>query len=209
VKITRQIHQLWVGPKPIPDREHAWCEQMKAMNPTWAYTLHGNSMLEHFGNDPYIKFMLAKGEKWAFITDRLRVLILQQYGGLYIDADAQPLRPFDTVDCWGDNVDFVAAMRSPNRKDVALHRGVPLIDNTFLASAPSGRLIGHISALWSPAQVTGTNNAINGYRTGLAVIEHSDNTTRILNHRYIYCEQRYPESIVFHDMHNLSSWTQK
>lgn len=208
--IPRKIHQLWVGTKPIPDRERTWCADMQRFNPGWEYHLHGNELLEHYRDDPYVKHMLAKGEKTAFVTDRLRVLLLRDFGGIYIDADAQPVQSFDVLPLWEkSHVQFVAAMRSPHRKDVALHRSVPIIDNTFLASAPNGRLINRIASLWTPAQVTGERSAVNGHRTGIAIFENAGYDTILLDHRYIYCEQKFPESIVLHDGHNLGSWVDR
>lgn len=206
--IERRIHQLWIGPAPIPERERQWCEQTERMNPTWAHAVHGNELLEQYGQDPFIKAMLAKGEKWAFIADRLRILLLRDDGGVYLDADAEPVRPLDSLPIWDwPHVDFVAGLRSPSRKDVALHRAVPIVDNTFLASAKGGRLVRHIDALWTPTAIMGDNHAINGHRTGVAIMEHASYDTILLNHRFIYCETRYPESLLLHDSHNLGSWT--
>lgn len=204
--IPKIISQIWIGASPIPERERQWCNRMFEMNQgSWKYRLHGNELLERFGQDPFIKHMVSKAERTAFITDRLRVLLLKEHGGIYIDADAEPVKPFDSLPIW-DKFDFVAGMRSPFRKDVALHRAVPIIDNTFMASAKDGRMINIIAALWTPGQVISENHAINGHRTGLAIIENSDYTTALLNQRYIYCEQKYPETLILHDTHNLGSW---
>ena len=205
--IPKIIHQIWIGDKVIPDREFTWAAQMNEMNrSSWLHKYHGNELLERYGQDPFIKYMVAKKERIAFITDRLRVLLLQEEGGIYVDVDSQPIRPFDSIDVW-NRFDFVAGLRSPFRKDVALHRAVPIVDNTFMASFPNGRMIGIIAALWTPAQITSANHAINGHRTGLAIIENCDYTTCLLNHRYIYCEQKYPETLILHDTHNLGTWT--
>jgi hypothetical protein len=88
-----------------------------------------------------------------------------------------------------------------------LHRGVPIIDNTFMASAKGGRLVSRLESLWTPEQVNGENHAINGHRTGIGIFEHASFDTVLLNHRFIYAEQSFPESIVLHDSHNLGSWT--
>lgn len=155
-----------------------------------------------------MKAMLGKGEKTAFVIDRLRILLLRDEGGVYVDADAEPVKPLDSLPIWGmPHVDFVAGLRSPSRKDVALHRAVPIVDNTFLASAKGGRMVQHIEALWTPTAITGENHAINGHRVGIAILEHASYDTVLLNHRHIYCETLYPESLILHDSHNLGSWT--
>jgi hypothetical protein len=208
--IPRLIHQIWVGPNSIPDREAEWCARTAAMNPKWGHNLYGNELLEKYGQDPYIRIMLSKNEKWAYVTDRLRVLLLRDRGGLYIDADAEPQRSLDSLAFWQmPHVDFVAGLRSPTRKDVALHRAIPIVDNTFLGSAPNGRMIRLIDDLWRPGEVTGDNVVVNGHKTGLCIISNADWTTVLLNHRYVYCEQLFPESLVAHDFCNLGSWTQQ
>lgn len=207
MSLPRKIFQIWIGPKPIPEREAAWCEETARLNPNWNHTLYGNELLLRYANDPYVKMMVAKDEKIAFLTDRLRVLLLRDEGGVYIDADAQPMRPLDALPIWdAPHVDFVAGLRSPSRKDVALHRAVPIVDNTFLASAPHGRMISHLEALWTPTAVMGENHVINGHRIGIAILEHCGYDTVLLNHRYVYCERPYPESLILHDVGNLASW---
>lgn len=210
MSIPYLCHQIWVGPSPIPPREAEWSKRWASLNPTWIHKVHGNEIYERFGNDPYVKYMVAKGEKIAFITDRLRVLLLQDEGGVYVDMDAEPLRPLSAEPFWAyPHVDFVGALRSPHRTDVALNRAIPIVDNTFMASRPQGRMIAHIASLWTPSQVTGPLHAINGHRTGIAILEHADHTMVLLNHRYALSMQQFPESFFLHDSHNLGSWVPK
>lgn len=175
---------------------------MARINPTWRYRCHGNELLERFKDDPYVKALLDLKEKWAFITDRLRVLLLRDEGGVWLDADCQPVRPLDTLPIWDlPHIEFAAGMRSPHRKEVALYRGVPIIDNTFLASIPNGHMIRRLASLWTPEAPV-----VTGHRCGIAIMEAVDYTSAIVNHRYFYAEQTYPETIVLHDAHNLASW---
>lgn len=207
MSIPRKIFQLWVGEKKLPDREKEWSAQMAAMNPTWKHALLGNELFDRYAADPYLRYMRAKGERIAYITDRLRVLLLRDEGGVYVDVDAQPLKPLDSLPIWDwPHVDFVYGTRNPGRKDVALWRGVPIVDNTFLASAPNGRMIGYIDSLWTAAQITGQDHAVNGHRTGIAIQTNHDHTCVGLNYRYIYCEESHPESLILHDSCNMESW---
>lgn len=207
--IPRRIFQLWIGFSPIPEREKQWCEQMKRMNPDFAYELCGNELLDRYKENPFLTHMLAKGEKWAYVSDLLRILLLKDEGGVYLDADCQPIRPLNTLPIWDDpKLDFVTALRSPHRKEVALHRGVSLVDNTFLASAKGGRMVTRLESLWTPAAVTG-EAVVNGNRVGIAILENSSYDTLLLNYRYIYALESFPETIVLHDGTNLGSWVNK
>lgn len=206
MSIPRAIHQIWCGFSPIPEREKEWCEQMRRMNPEWRHTLYGNDLLDRYRDDIYVQHMLSKGEKWAYLTDRLRILLLRDEGGVYLDVDCQPIRPLSTLPIWDDpKIDFVTALRSPHRKEVALHRGVSLVDNTFLASAKGGRMVTRLEALWTPASVTG-EAVVNGNRVGIAILENASYDTTLLNFRYIYAHESFPETIALHDYHNLGSW---
>lgn len=201
--IQRALHQIWIGPKPVPDRERLWCSQMAQMNGTWKHTLHGNELLDCYGQDPYIRAMLDKAAPWAYVSDRLRILLLRDEGGVYLDADCQPIKPLDSLPIWDrDYVDFVYGMRSPHRKDVALHRSVPLVDNTFIASTKGGRMVNRLASLWSPSSVV-----IDGHATGVAILENASPMDTVpCGHKYFYAEQLFPETIALHDCHNLASW---
>lgn len=204
MSVPRLLHQIWIGPRPIPEREQHWCAEMAKMNPTWKHTLHGNEVLTRYVDDPYIKVMQERQMSLAFISDRLRILLLRDEGGVYLDADCEPIRPLDSMQIWDrSDLDFVAGLRSPFRKDVALHRAIPLVDNTFMASAKNGHLVSKIASLWSPEHIV-----IDGHSTGCAVLENADHTTILLNHRYIYAMEKFPENLVLHDFgnRNLGSW---
>lgn len=187
----------------MPPNLQSFCAQTERMNKGWAYKLHGNEALERYKDDPYIHRMIAVEEKWAFIADRLRVLILRDEGGVYIDADAQPISPLDILPVWDmPHVDFVTAVRDPYRPGVALHRGISLIDNTFMASARDGRIASRLVRLYSSKTPKRT-----GHDQGCEVLANADWTTVILNYKFVYAMERMPDTIFLHDGFNLGSWT--
>ena len=203
--IPRRLFQGWVGPKPMPDRERQWCAQMKQMNPGWDHHVFGNEILETYGRDPYVKALQHLEKPKAFIVDRLRMLLLRDQGGIWLDPDCQPVRPLDTLaNVWDGPATFVAGFRSPDRPDVALHRGVTLLDNTFLASAPNSRMCQRILSLWRPQNVV-----VDGHAVGVEIMRNCHSDVVLLNHRYFYSTQNLPETIVLHDSHNLASWCEQ
>lgn len=206
--ISRRIFQGWIGPAPMPERERRWCAEMKAMNPTWSYTCFGNEILERYGQDPYVKSLIDRGRPWAFVCDRIRVLLLRDEGGIWLDPDCQPIRPLDTLARIWDapEVEFVMGLRNPYRERVALHRGITLCDNTFIASAKGSRLIRRVEALWRPETMTG-NNVVNGNMCGVEVLANLDGITdRMLGYRAFYDLEQTPQTIALHDSWNLGSW---
>jgi hypothetical protein len=200
----RVLHQIWIG-KSVPEREKQWCEQMRQMNPGWTYHLHRDEILQKYGADPYVKALQTLEKPIAFLTDRLRMLVLRDLGGVYLDCDCQPVRPLDTLsNVWDGPATFVAGFRSPDRPDVALHRGVTLLDNTFLASAPNSRMCQRILSLWRPQNVV-----VDGHAVGVEIMRNCHADVVLLNHRYFYGTQNSPEAIVLHDAHNLASWVKQ
>lgn len=201
--IPKRIHQIWCGPQPIPARELAWCKQMKEMNPDFVVSLYGNEIFERYGDDPYVKELISRNEPWAFVTDRLRCLLLRDEGGIWLDPDCQPMRPLSRLDhIWNDErIAFVHSMRDPLRTNVHLHRGITLADNTFLASAPNGRMINRVLEAWTPQSIV-----IDGHSTGVQILKYTDYDVCCLNYRYFYDLQVTPDCLVLHDGHNAATW---
>ena len=86
MQIPKKIHQVWIGFKEIPD----WCqkfgEEMEAMHPDWEYKLwtHDEIFNHQYKDDPFLQSYLTNPElyKWAFIADRVRLLLLRDFGGV-------------------------------------------------------------------------------------------------------------------------------
>jgi hypothetical protein len=199
--IPKVLHQGWIGPKPAPDEVKRYCGNMQRMNRDFDYHWFGNEILDQYGNDPYVKYMLTRGEKWAFVVDRIRVLLLKDHGGIWIDPDSEPVKPLNRLTFWGKPWDFVTAHRSPYRDAVQVKRGVAVVDNTVMASAKDGRMINRLYNL---------SNSIapvrKGAEYGWEIMDQSGEDTLWLNPRVFYSTGPHPEAIVLHDSHNLGSW---
>lgn len=206
MSISRNLIQIWIGDKPLPSHCAQWCAEWKGLHPKWDYKLWGNELYEKFENDHYVRWMKESGEKEAFISDRFRVLLLRETGGVYLDADTQPVRKLDSIEHMLNDkrVDFITGVRPPDRKFIALHRGVSLVDNTVMMSAQNGKMINRLCNLYRPE-----SKRQSGYTMGIEVLRHCDDTVRLLNWRYFYSEKPYPETIFLHDDRNLGSWSNK
>jgi hypothetical protein len=201
--IPRIIWQGWCGPNPAPEAVVGYCAEMKQMNPDFEYHFFGNEMLQKYGNDPYVKHMIATSAKWAFVMDRLRVLILRDHGGMWIDPDAKPVRPLNSIRVWDDDRwDFVTAHRSAYRPDVQIKRGVACVDNTFMGSAKNGRMIQRLVGLSdSRAPIR------KGAEYGWEMMDWSGLDTAWLSPYEFYSLGPDHRAIVLHDDRNLATWT--
>ena len=95
--IPALLHQVWLGADPLPTRWEDFSDQLQAMNPDFEYRRWGDVDADALiAGTPYEQ--LYKG--WAnpgFRSDILRLLILQQFGGIYLDTDCEPVRPLSNL----------------------------------------------------------------------------------------------------------------
>jgi mannosyltransferase OCH1-like enzyme len=89
--VPRIIHQIWVGPNPIPAGTQAW--NSHALVHGYEYKLWLESDLQQLGvlNHPAFIRMQSRGDHPGAV-DVARYIILKQYGGIYLDCDWYPAR---------------------------------------------------------------------------------------------------------------------
>lgn len=91
--IPKKIHYVWVGGKEIP-------KDLKRCLKTWTKHLKDYEIIEWNESNFDIKshpFVEAayKNQKWAFVSDYIRIWVLYNYGGIYLDTDNIVLDSFD------------------------------------------------------------------------------------------------------------------
>lgn len=92
-KIPRIIHQIWLGPNPIPESYHRYMATWRDMHPEWEYHLWTDKDVKSV----YIKRrdIFDRANNYGMKSDILRYELLKQYGGVYVDTDFECLKPFD------------------------------------------------------------------------------------------------------------------
>lgn len=101
------IHQIWVGPYPIPEKSITFIDKIKELHPDYTYKLWTDKDLNSdiFSNLPYINSTPIYAQK----ADIMRYEILYKYGGIYLDIDfeifknLEPLITHDLVVCNEDS----------------------------------------------------------------------------------------------------------
>src|SRR4051794_30082316 len=91
--IPRIFHQIWLGPNPLPDHFKRWADRWLEINPGWSMQWWTDDHLPEIRN--YKEFVV--GEKMAAKSDILRYEVCHRFGGVYIDADFEPLRPIEPI----------------------------------------------------------------------------------------------------------------
>jgi len=202
MQIPKIIHQIWIGYQDPPE----WCtrfgEEMQAMHPGWEYKLwkHDDIFNGIYKDDPFLKEYVTNPEvyKWAFMADRIRLLLLRDFGGIYVDLDAKPIRPFDLVlNELSDQHTFFAGMKDSQSNNT-------LIDCAVYGAARNSRIINecleeYVDVKWAHGCKTFSEKIIKRFGMDVA----------LFNYEYFYNWQLGENTIVLHDIveTRLFSWT--
>lgn len=93
--INKTIHYIWVGKNPKPK------EVIECIN-SWKKFAKDFEIIEWNEDNFDIssnKYMneAYKMQKWAFVSDYIRLKVLYQYGGVYLDTDMELIKPIDNL----------------------------------------------------------------------------------------------------------------
>ncbi|SFW32113.1 glycosyltransferase family 32 protein [Selenomonas ruminantium] len=89
------IHYCWFGYSEIPLMAKKCIESWKKFCPGFEIRFWNEKNYDIEKNS----YMLAayKDKKWAFVSDYVRVDVVNKYGGVYLDTDVEILRPIDML----------------------------------------------------------------------------------------------------------------
>lgn len=105
MRIPRYLHQIWIGPEPLPTEALDWMLTWGKHHPDFRYTLWTDRNLPPLRHPD----LFAKSESWAQKADVLRYQILLELGGIYVDIDFECLQPVTPL---LHDLDFFAAHES-------------------------------------------------------------------------------------------------
>jgi len=93
MKVPKIIHQLWIGDKPPPINA---MNSIRNMNPDYEYTLWDEKTIaERLKINKKYQIKIDCMEELNGKADMYRYLILEKFGGVFIDADIISLEPLD------------------------------------------------------------------------------------------------------------------
>lgn len=95
VHIPKIIHQLWIGPKPAPEK---WMKTWREKNPLWNYKLWGEAEIRgaRWINQKWIDYFWNR-QIWPGVSDVCTYEILYNNGGFMPAADSVCLEPIDEL----------------------------------------------------------------------------------------------------------------
>lgn len=141
-RIPRIIHQTWRDNK-LPEVFRILSETWREMLPGWEYRLWTDDMNREFVRTYYPDF-LHKYEAYPKAiqrADAIRYLLLQTFGGLYVDLDFECLTPDFSMLL--EEADFVVG-KEPYLHAKKYHREY-IICNALMASVPNHPFLKYVS----------------------------------------------------------------
>ena len=141
IKIPKIIHQTWKNDQ-LPEAFKLYSQSWRDMLPGWEYRLWTDEMNREFVRAHYPDFLRKYDDYPKNIqrADAIRYLLLQTYGGLYVDLDFECLKP-EFVFLLED-ADFISG-KEPYVHSKRFGREY-IICNALMASAPNHPFMGYV-----------------------------------------------------------------
>lgn len=100
--IPKIIHYCWVGPNSMPDIVKHCIDSWHKYMPEYEIRKWDETNIpiqqHNFMKEAY------ELKKWAFVSDQARYLIIQKYGGIFLDTDLELLKSIDDIMAQSDTV---------------------------------------------------------------------------------------------------------
>lgn len=93
--IPKIIHYCWFGKKPISEDVKKYIETWKKYCPNYEIKQWNEDNFD-INQNLYCK-EAYEAEKWAFVSDYVRLKVLYEYGGIYMDTDIELCKSFDDL----------------------------------------------------------------------------------------------------------------
>lgn len=93
--IPKKIHYCWFGGKPLPKSALKCIESWKKYCPDYEIIEWNESNYDLQKNE-YVKLTYEQ-KKYAFLTDYVRLDVIYNEGGIYLDTDVEIIKPIDDL----------------------------------------------------------------------------------------------------------------
>jgi mannosyltransferase OCH1-like enzyme len=92
--IPKILHRVWLD-EPVPERWDRFWVRFAELHPDWQLVTWDSSA----GLRSWMRCadVFDRQDTWAGRSDVVRYEVLARYGGVYVDTDVEPLKPFDDL----------------------------------------------------------------------------------------------------------------
>lgn len=109
--VPKIIHYCWFGRKEMPELAQKCVASWHEFMPDYEYRLWNEDNFD-VNSVPYTKEAYQM-QKYAFVSDYVRLWVLCREGGLYLDVDFVVYKPFDDLLHWDAFAGFEGSKHSP------------------------------------------------------------------------------------------------
>ena len=93
--IPKKIHYCWFGRNEFPPKAQKCLASWKKYCPDYEIVEWNEDNFD-VNQNAYTK-MCYEQKKYAFLTDYIRLVVLEEHGGIYFDTDVEAVRSFDDL----------------------------------------------------------------------------------------------------------------
>lgn len=95
MSIPKIIHYCWFGGAPMPELALKCLDSWKTHCPDYELICWSENNYDMSTAPDYVRQAYA-AKKWAFVTDYVRLQVVYEIGGIYLDTDVELRKPLDT-----------------------------------------------------------------------------------------------------------------
>ena len=88
--IPKIIHYCWFGGKPLPKTAKKCLKSWRQFFPDWDIREWNETNFDV--NSHEYAAMAYKEKRWAYLSDVVRLIVVERYGGIYFDTDVEVIR---------------------------------------------------------------------------------------------------------------------
>ena len=92
--IPKKIHYCWFGGNPLPTLTKNCIKSWKKFCPDYEIILWDESNFDISACPAYVK-EAYESKKWAFVSDYVRLKVIYDNGGIYLDTDVELIKRID------------------------------------------------------------------------------------------------------------------
>lgn len=183
--IPKIIHYCWFGENDMPDDVLKCIDSWKKFAPDFELKLWNESNYD-LSKYEYVKEAFDAG-KWAFVTDVVRLDVVHEFGGIYLDTDVELIKPIDHL----LSLDGFMAFEQPGRVATGLGFGAiaghPVIKANLEAYANRHFIVDGRANLTTCVTITmdTLNNLVGSY----VAFENISNTIRLADYNFTILAQ--------------------
>lgn len=94
--IPKILHYIWFGNNPLTPLALECLASWKAAMPDWTIMRWDESNFDIAAAPLYVR-QAYEARKYAFVSDYVRLWVLEQYGGVYVDTDVMVLKSYEPL----------------------------------------------------------------------------------------------------------------